>query len=113
MQLKKKHEKDLLEQKEEYGKLLREENSKWKLQREELENEILKLRKTPTKTTASLKSQDADLTAFIKDLKESADHLSTSKTNGKRSSTTAVNNTTPSNNRYISNVRSITWYFLS
>lgn len=106
------HEQELLEQKEEYGKLLREENLKWKLQREELENEILKLKKTSTTKNSNQKSShDADLTAFIKDLKESADTLSsTGKTHGKRtastaSSTSTTSTSTGSNGRYINNVR--------
>lgn len=67
IQLRKKHEQELLEQKEEYAKLLREENLKWKLQREELENEISKLKKASTTVKSQKTSNDADLTAFIKD----------------------------------------------
>lgn len=113
MQLKKKHEIELSEQKEEYGNLLREENSKWKLQKEELESEISKLKKVPSKTSASTiqKSQDADLTAFIRDLKESAHNLSsTEKSQGKRSASMAATNnmsntSTSSNSRLTSNVK--------
>jgi len=92
--------------------LLREENLKWKLQREELENEISILKKTPTiKTTNQKSSHDADLTAFIKDLKESADTLSsTGKIQGKRTaaSNSAYSNaasTNSSNGRFNNNVR--------
>lgn len=83
--------------------MLREENFKWNLQREELENEISILKKMPIiKTTNQKSSHDADLTAFIKDLKESADTLSsTGKTQGKR--TTASTNS--SNIRFNNNVK--------
>lgn len=94
---------ELSEQKEEYGRLLRGENSKWKVEKEQLESEISKLKKTPTSKTTSIssKSHDADLTAFIKDLKESANNLSntnltsTGKTQGKRPAS--------NNNRFLSN----------
>lgn len=93
--------------------MLREENLKWKLQREELENEISILKTTPTiKTTNQKNSHDADLTAFIKDLKESADTLSlTGKTQGKRNAAsistygTNTSSTNSSNGRLINNVR--------
>lgn len=99
-QLKKKHEIELSEQKEEYGRLLREENSKWKVEKEQLESEISKLNKTPTGKTSLInsKTHDADLTAFIKDLKESANNLnsaglsSTGKTQGKRPASRTSNN---------------------
>ena len=120
MQLKRQHELELKYQKEDYGKLLREENSKWKLQREELENEISKLKKLtaiPTSTSTSVmmtrgkasKSQEADLTAIIKDLKESSELLnSNGKHLGKRSSSAlGPNNNANSNSSYMntSNVR--------
>lgn len=89
--------------------MLREENLKWKLQREELENEISKLKKASTTVKSQKTSNDADLTAFIKDLKESADTLSTSgRAQGKRTSTSAYasnNNTSSSNGRFANNVR--------
>jgi predicted nucleic acid-binding Zn-ribbon protein len=101
-----KYEQELFEQKEEYGKLLREENLKWKSQREELENEISKLKKTPTTIKNQKTSNDADLTAFIKDLKESANTLSSNgKAQGKRSTTNAYGaSSTNSNSRLIGNV---------
>ena len=98
--MKKSHEKELEEQKEEYSLLLREESSKWKIQREDLENEIIKLKRNNQGTNSSninnksfshsqTRPQDADLTAIIKDLKESSDLLC---------STTAAN-TSSSNNK--------------
>jgi len=115
--MKTQHEKELEDQREEYGKLLREESSKWELQREELENEMMKLKKlsasTPTLTSnpvmmtrgQSSKSQEADLTAIIKDLKESSELLSS---NGKKRSSSSIGrNNNTGNNSYMntSNVR--------
>lgn len=114
--MKKQHDLELEDQKEEYGKLFREESSKWKLQREELENEIIKLKKMQNlKTTsnsnsqAPIRAQEADLTAIIKDLKESSDLLhggvigNNSKPLGKR---TTSSNTNSQRNMYNSNVNS-------
>lgn len=98
---------ELMDQKEEYGRLLREENSKCKIEREKLESEISKLKKTPNSTSivTNHKTHDADLTAFIKDLKESANNLSnglssSGKSHGKRagSSSSANSNRIMGNN---------------
>ena len=110
--MKRQHEKELEDQKNEYGKLLREESSKWELKREELEKEIGRLKKlsassavnssfsTPvirSREQSTAKSQEADLTAIIKDLKESSELLSTSgKQLGKRSNS-AMNRNNASN----------------
>lgn len=82
-------------QKEEYGRLLREETSKWKFQRDELETELQKLKKTQQqdqdKVSSSYSGQssklhEADLTAIIKDLKESSSGLVSVNNNSKRNS---------------------------
>lgn len=93
LQLKRDNSIEVANQKEEYGNLLREETSKWKIEREELENEISKLKKlnqqqqmkiqtqsqtqsqTQNQTQSQNQFQDSDLTAIIKDLKESSELL--------------------------------------
>lgn len=97
--MKREHSIEVANQKEEYGNLLREETSKWKNQREELENEISKLKKLnqqQQQQQSQVQSQnqihshsqqsqfhDSDLTAIIKDLKESSELLNLgSKTKG-------------------------------
>lgn len=117
IQLKKDHEDELREQKEEYGKLLRDESSKWKLQREELESEISQFKRIKTTTNSqSYKSRnDPDLTAIIKDLKENSSLLNnnsntrtdTRKRTGYNTSTNlSSNNTTSSIPTNTRNVRS-------
>ena len=89
--------------------MFREENSKWNLQREKLENEIKKLKKTstpilsnPVMTRPPAKPQDeANLTAILRDLNETSEF--SIKQPGKRSSSRASSN----NNSFInsSNVK--------
>ena len=99
------------DQMEDYGRLLREETSKWKSQKEALEEELLKLKKEKRSVQSELsqshtnesssKFHDADLTAIIKDLKESSGLLSAPSTSrsgnrsttGKRSSSSSLSST--------------------
>lgn len=121
--MKKQHAQELEEQKEGYSMLLRDENSKWKLQKEELEKEILSL-KTKQQTNLGSKSlsfntqsqtsrtQEADLTAIIKDLKESSNLLNpgtsatSSSGSGKKRTSSRSNLSSSSSSVYNSNVNS-------
>lgn len=99
--LKQLHEKALKELKEEFGRLLREESSRWKAQKEALESEISKLSRTDNNNNSSnnstdnnnlkneyaglkVKSQQPDLTAIIRDLKETSSLLGKSKPSSQR-----------------------------
>lgn len=97
------HSIEITKQKEEYANLLRDETSKWKIEREELENEISKLKKllnqqqqsqTQVQTQSHSQSQqnqfqDSDLTAIIKDLKESSELLNSGSGSGGSRTTSA------------------------
>lgn len=116
------HEKELEDQKEDYGNLLREESSKWKIQREELENEISKLKKFNTATISttpmmmtrgqSSKSQEADLTAIIKDLNESSELLSSNVKKRSNSTIGRNNNNNSFTNTNTSNVRKTSHFLI-
>ena len=56
--MKKENSIEVANKKEEYGNLLREETTKWKIEREELENEISKLKKNKPTTTKSNSKPD-------------------------------------------------------
>lgn len=103
MQMKKQHEIEIVNQKEEYGKLLRDESSKWKVQKDELENEINSLKTQSFSNSSSVMrgceqspiSNDPNFSAILKDLKESSDFLTTK---AKRSSSVLSRNSSNSYN---------------
>lgn len=110
-------------QKEEYGRLLREETSKWKFQRDELETELQKLKKAQQqdqdKVSSSYSSQssklhEADLTAIIKDLKESSSGLVSVNNNSKRNSRSSsfLNKRSLSNEKVFGNSNNVKFVIL-
>lgn len=110
-------------QKEEYGRLLREETSKWKFQRDELETELQKLKKAQQQdqdkvssiySGQSSKLHEADLTAIIKDLKESSSGLVSVNNNSKRNSRSSsfLNKRSLSNEKVFGNSNNVKFVIL-